>query len=123
SYRKFQKPVCMTRADDLPPTPDINIDDCWSLPYRDGNGKLIPDPAKWPDGIKPVVDRIHELGLKFGLYGCAGEKTCAGYPGSDGDRYAASDVAQLVEWGVDFWYVILSPFHFFDSRLVMVSPL
>ncbi|KAL2173451.1 glycoside hydrolase superfamily [Thermothelomyces heterothallicus CBS 202.75] len=81
----------------------VNIDDCWSLNSRDENGKLVPDPGKWPDGIKPVTDRIHDLGLKFGLYGCAGQKTCAGYPGSDGDKYAASDVSQLVEWGVDFW--------------------
>ncbi|KAL2160723.1 hypothetical protein VTH06DRAFT_920 [Thermothelomyces fergusii] len=81
----------------------INIDDCWSLPYRDGSGKLIPDPGKWPNGIKAVADQIHNMGLKFGLYGCAGQKTCAGYPGSDGSRYVWSDVSQLVEWGVDFW--------------------
>jgi len=42
------------------------------------------------------------MGLKFGLYGCAGDKTCAGYPGSEG--HEKSDVAQLVGWGVDFWY-------------------
>jgi len=48
-----------------------------------------------------VTDQIHAKGLKFGLYGDAGDKTCAGYPGSEGKE--KSDVAQLVEWGVDFW--------------------
>ncbi|KAK4150805.1 family 27 putative glycoside hydrolase [Chaetomidium leptoderma] len=79
----------------------INIDDCWSTNARDRNGKLVPDPSKWPNGIKAVTDQIHNMGLKFGLYGCAGQKTCAGYPGSEG--HEASDVSQLVGWGVDFW--------------------
>lgn len=81
---------------------DINIDDCWSTKSRDGSGKLVPDPSKWPNGIKAVTDKIHSMGLKFGLYGCAGTMTCAGYPGSEG--HEASDVAQLVSWGVDYWY-------------------
>lgn len=65
----------------------------------------MPDPSKWPNGIKSVTDQIHNMGLKFGLYGCAGQQTCAGFPGSDGSKHAASDVSQLVEWGVDFWCV------------------
>jgi alpha-galactosidase len=83
---------------------DINIDDCWSTGSRDASGKLVPDPKKWPNGIKAVADQIHNMGLKLGLYGDAGQKTCAGYPGSEG--HEASDVDQLVSWGVDFWYVI-----------------
>ncbi|KAK5655822.1 hypothetical protein OQA88_5360 [Cercophora sp. LCS_1] len=78
----------------------INIDDCWSTKNRDSTGKLVPDSTKWPNGIKAVSDKIHSMGLKFGLYGCAGDKTCAGYPGSEG--HEKSDVAQLVSWGVDF---------------------
>jgi len=81
----------------------INIDDCWSTKSRDSSGKLVPDPQKWPNGIKAVSDQIHAMGLKFGLYGCVGDKTCAGYPGSEG--HEKSDVAQLVSWGVDFWKV------------------
>lgn len=80
---------------------DINIDDCWSTKSRDAGGKLVPDPAKWPSGIKDTVDKIHAMGLKFGLYGCAGQQTCAGYPGSEG--HETSDAAQLSGWGVDFW--------------------
>ncbi|KAK3387325.1 glycoside hydrolase superfamily [Podospora didyma] len=79
----------------------INIDDCWSTKSRDSSGKLVPDPKKWPNGVKTVTDQIHSMGLKFGLYGCAGQMTCGGYPGSEG--HEKSDVTQLAGWGVDFW--------------------
>ena len=32
--------------------------------------------------MKAVADYIHDKGLKFGMYSCAGTHTCAGYPGS-----------------------------------------
>ena len=34
----------------------IVIDDCWSLRQRDVTGRLIPDPAKFPHGMKYVAD-------------------------------------------------------------------
>lgn len=79
----------------------VNIDDCWSLKSRDSAGRLVPDPNKWPQGIKAVTDQIHNMGLKFGLYGCAGRQTCAGYPGSQG--HEAQDAKSLADWGVDYW--------------------
>jgi alpha-galactosidase len=68
---------------------------------RNSSGYLVADPAKWPQGIKSVADRIHGMGLKFGLYGCAGTKTCGGFPGSQG--YEAKDAQLLASWGVDYW--------------------
>jgi alpha-galactosidase len=41
------------------------------------------------------------MGLKFGLYGDAGIKTCGGYPGSQG--YEVKDAQTLAAWGVDYW--------------------
>ncbi|KAI9152374.1 Alpha-galactosidase [Paramyrothecium foliicola] len=79
----------------------VNIDDCWSTKYRDSSGNLVPDPSKWPNGIKSVVDKLHSMQLKFGLYGCAGTLTCAGYPGSWGRE--AQDARLLASWDVDFW--------------------
>ena len=58
------------------------IDDCWSLRERDENGRLVPDPEKFPHGMKAVADYVHSKGLKFGMYSCAGNLTCAAYPGS-----------------------------------------
>ena len=48
------------------------IDDCWSLRERDENGRLVPDPEKFPHGMKAVADYVHSKGLKFGMYSCAG---------------------------------------------------
>ena len=79
----------------------VNIDDCWSTKSRDSSGNLVADPNKWPNGIKSVADQIHGKGLKFGLYGCAGTLTCAGYPGSQGRE--KQDAQLLANWGVDYW--------------------
>ena len=59
------------------------IDDCWSKRERDPQtGKIVPDEEKFPNGMKAVSDYVHSKGLKFGMYSCAGTRTCAGYPGS-----------------------------------------
>ncbi|KAH7311920.1 alpha-galactosidase [Rhexocercosporidium sp. MPI-PUGE-AT-0058] len=79
----------------------VNIDDCWHLMSRSSSGQLVPDPKKWPNGIASVVNQIHGMGLKFGLYGDAGTKTCAGYPGSQG--HETQDAQLLSSWGVDYW--------------------
>ncbi|WP_168197055.1 NPCBM/NEW2 domain-containing protein [Agromyces laixinhei] len=77
----------------------VNIDDCWSTMARSADGKLVPDPAKFPNGIKDVADYVHGLGLKLGIYSSAGTVTCAGYPASLG--YEESDARQWAEWEVD----------------------
>lgn len=65
----------------------IVLDDGWMAKERNKNGDLVPDPVKFPNGFKPVIDYVHSKGLKFGLYNCAGTKTCAGYPASRGYEY------------------------------------
>ena len=76
------------------------IDDCWSLKERDENGRLVADPKKFPNGMKAVADYVHSKGLKFGMYSCAGNLTCAGYPGSFEHEFI--DAKTFAEWGVDF---------------------
>ncbi len=78
----------------------VVIDDCWSLKQRDENGKLVADPVKFPSGIKALADYIHSKGLKFGMYSCAGTRTCDGYPGSFGHEF--DDAQTFADWGVDF---------------------
>lgn len=78
----------------------IVIDDCWSLRERDEQGRLVPDPAKFPSGMKALADYIHSKGLKFGMYSCAGTHTCAGYPGSFEHEF--QDAKQFAEWEVDY---------------------
>src|SRR5882757_6943321 len=55
----------------------VNIDDCWQV-SRDANANIVPDPQRFPHGMKAIGDYIHSLGLKFGVYSDAGSKTCAG---------------------------------------------
>ncbi|MFF3372445.1 NPCBM/NEW2 domain-containing protein [Streptomyces sp. NPDC002680] len=80
----------------------VNLDDCWALPQRDADGKLVPDPVRFPNGIKAVADYVHAKGLKLGIYTSAGTKTCnsAGFPGALGHEY--SDAQQFADWGVDY---------------------
>ena len=78
----------------------IVIDDCWSLKERDEKGRLVPDPAKFPHGMKALSDCVHSLGFKFGMYSCAGVQTCAGYPSSFDHEFV--DARTFAEWGVDY---------------------
>ncbi len=80
----------------------VNLDDCWALPNRDADGKLVPDPVRFPNGIKAVADYAHSKGLKLGIYTSAGTKTCdsVGFPGALGHEY--SDAQQFADWGVDY---------------------
>jgi len=79
----------------------VVLDDCWH-PSRDPtNGTLVPYAEYFPHGIKPVVDFVHSLGLKFGLYTSVGTLTChKGWsPGSFG--HYQQDVDLFASWGVE----------------------
>ncbi len=78
----------------------VVIDDCWSMKERDKDGNLVPDPEKFPHGMKAVADYVHENGFKFGMYSCCGTRTCANYPGSFEHEY--EDAKQFAAWGVDY---------------------
>ncbi|MFC1436619.1 RICIN domain-containing protein, partial [Streptacidiphilus sp. N1-3] len=78
----------------------VNIDDCWMTHSRGSDGRLVPDPSKFPDGIKGTADYVHSLGLKLGIYEDAGLQTCGGYPGSLGHETA--DAQSFASWGVDY---------------------
>ncbi|HEX3249868.1 MAG TPA: alpha-galactosidase [Pyrinomonadaceae bacterium] len=75
------------------------IDDCWQID-RDAHGNILPDPQRFPSGMKAVADYIHSKGLKFGLYSDAGTLTCQKRPGSRG--YEFQDARQYAAWDVDY---------------------
>lgn len=77
----------------------LNLDDCWQV-ARDSNGVIIADPVAFPSGIPALVEYVHSLGLKFGLYSDAGEKTCQGRPGGLGHEVV--DANTYAAWGVDY---------------------
>ncbi len=78
----------------------VVIDDCWAMRKRGADGRLVPDPEKFPSGMKALADYVHSKGLKFGIYSCAGILTCAEYPGSFNHEFL--DAETFAEWGVDY---------------------
>lgn len=60
----------------------VNIDDGF-FGGRDSEGHLLIHPTRFPNGMRTVVDYIHDKGLKAGIYSDAGKNTCASYWGGD----------------------------------------
>jgi alpha-galactosidase len=85
----------------------VVVDDCWQA-GRNAAGELIPDPTRFPDGMKAVADYVHKDGLKFGIYAVPGSQTCGNYfsqypvhsIGSLG--HEKQDAEQFASWGVDY---------------------
>jgi alpha-galactosidase len=86
----------------------IGIDDCWMYqvegkdPLRNGKprspeGIILPNKL-FPD-MKSLVDYIHSLGLKAGIYTSPGPYTCQVYTGSY--RHEEDDARQFAAWGFD----------------------
>ena len=78
----------------------VNIDDCWMANERDEDGHIRADPTKFPSGMKDIGDKIHDKGLKFGIYSSAGTHTCQKRPGSL--DYEVKDANDYASWGVDY---------------------
>ena len=57
----------------------INIDDGYFGGRDAATGQLLIHPTRFPGGMKRVVDHIHGLGLKAGIYSDAGTNTCGNY--------------------------------------------
>ncbi len=61
----------------------VNIDDGYFGGRDATTGKLKIHPQRFPNGLKVVVDYIHERGLKAGIYSDAGRNTCGSMFGGD----------------------------------------
>lgn len=77
----------------------VVLDDCWSA-GRNDSGYLVHNSKKFPNGMKYVADKIHDLGMLYGMYSSAGVFTCGRYPGSLG--YEEKDADLFASWGVDY---------------------
>lgn len=77
----------------------IFIDDLWQG-GRDKRNNIIPDPKKFPSGIKALADYVHSKGLKLGIYSDAAPLTCAGVTGSFG--FEEQDAKTFAAWGIDY---------------------
>ena len=77
----------------------IFIDDLWQG-GRDNHNNIIPDPKKFPHGMKAVADYVHSKGLKLGIYSDAAQLTCGGYTASYG--FEEQDARTFASWGIDY---------------------
>jgi alpha-galactosidase len=91
----------------------INIDDVWEggnepnpatgrgrnvAAARDANGEIRTN-ANFPD-VKGLVDYIHGLGLKAGIYSSPGPATCQGLAATY--QHELQDVRTWAKWGFDY---------------------
>lgn len=87
----------------------INVDDGF-FGYRDETGKMHAHSERFPNGMKPVSDYIHSLGLKAGIYSDAGDNTCGSIYDADANGVGAGLYGHeqqdmdlyLKEWNYDF---------------------
>ena len=77
----------------------IFIDDLWQG-GRDNRNNIIPDPKKFPNGMKAVADYVHSKGLKLGIYSDAAQLTCGGCTASYG--FEEQDARTFASWGIDY---------------------
>lgn len=77
----------------------IFIDDLWQG-GRDRQNNIIPDPEKFPNGIKALADYVHSNGLKLGIYSDAAQLTCGGWTASLG--FEEQDARTFASWGIDY---------------------
>jgi alpha-galactosidase len=85
----------------------VTIDDCWMKKDRDAHGSLQVDSQRFPQGMKPIAQAIHGMGLKFGIYEDAGYETCgggagSGVPNGGGKDHFLQDARLFASWGVDY---------------------
>ncbi len=101
----------------------INIDDTWEG-QRGGKFNGLQANEKFPK-FKEMIDNIHAMGLKLGVYSTPWISTYAGYAGASSDfekgeypdsikankrayrhigkyRFEKEDALQMAEWGVDY---------------------
>ncbi|GAA4784194.1 glycoside hydrolase family 27 protein [Microbacterium gilvum] len=77
----------------------------------DGHGRLVPDEGRFPSsaegaGFRPLADRIHALGLRFGIHTMRGiprRAVAEDLPilGSDARASDVADAANACEWNPD----------------------
>lgn len=77
----------------------IFIDDLWQG-GRDRQNNIIPDPEKFPNGMKALADYVHSNGLKLGIYSDAAQLTCGGWTASLG--FEEQDARTFASWGIDY---------------------
>lgn len=79
----------------------VLIQECIA-PTRAADGALIVDAARFPHGMKDLVDYLHARGLKAGIYTDIGAHTCFPNPLYEGSyQHEEQDARTFAAWGMD----------------------
>ncbi len=79
----------------------VVVDGGWRDTKLGPNGELLPNPIRFPHGIKILADYAHSKGLKFGLHTVPGTNDCGGDK-VGGYGHEEVQIKQFVDWGIDF---------------------
>ena len=81
----------------------------------DEYSRLLPDPARFPSsaggaGFKPIADKVHALGLKFGIHIMRGIPRSAAHAhgailGSSAGAHEVADPSSISRWNPDMYGV------------------
>jgi hypothetical protein len=100
----------------------VNIDDCesgtlltvpvsvrfyhtlrsagWQVARLPDSGIIVPDPARFPSGLKAIASWLHAHKMLFGIYTAAHARTCQSRPGSY--LYEDIDASAYCDFGIDY---------------------
>lgn len=87
----------------------ILLDDCWGIRDNTTN-KITWVKSRFPEGMPWLIEQIHQLGLKFGLYTAVGQHACHwnspswphSFPFTGSWPYYNQDAEQFIDWKVDY---------------------
>ncbi|KAL0937711.1 alpha-galactosidase [Colletotrichum truncatum] len=76
------------------------MDEGWQADERAADGSQLFNATRFPSGGSAIVDHVHNMGLKIGIYSDSGVFTCGFAPGSWG--YEELDAQTYADWGIDY---------------------
>ncbi|MBQ7194930.1 MAG: glycoside hydrolase family 27 protein [Bacteroidales bacterium] len=79
----------------------VVVDGGWRDVKLGEKGELLSHPEKFPSGMKALADYAHSKGFKFGVHTVPGYYDCGCDP-VGGWGHEALQVAQFVDWGLDY---------------------
>ncbi|KAJ4996110.1 hypothetical protein K4K48_009056 [Colletotrichum sp. SAR 10_66] len=76
------------------------MDEGWQADERATDGRQEFNSTRFPSGGSALINHIHDMGLKVGIYSDSGIFTCGFAPGSWG--YEDLDAQTYADWGIDY---------------------
>ncbi len=59
----------------------IVMDDGWPERELAADGRFVPNPSRFFEGIRPLADYVRSQGFELGIYSSPNKRTCGDWPG------------------------------------------